>query len=47
MTRTIEWWCCERTGEIEVPDDATTREINERVAEEIITLVSWGWSEKE
>lgn len=51
--KTIQWAVemgmqgCERSGEIEVEDDATEAEIDAMVRDEVFNYVSWGWSVKE
>jgi len=51
--KTIEWHLetgmqgGDRSGEIEVDDDATEDEIDQMVREEVFNFVSWNWWEKE
>lgn len=49
--RTIQWHLstgqqgCDRSGEIEVEDNATESEIDQLVREEVYNFVEWGWTE--
>jgi hypothetical protein len=50
--KTVEWHLtiglqgCDRSGEIEVEDDATDEQIDAVVREEVFNFVEWGWEEK-
>lgn len=51
--RIIKWWSgagmvgSDREGEVEVEDDATEKEIDAIVREEVFNHFEWGWSENE
>ena len=51
--RKIKWLCetgyagCNHEGEIEVDDDATDKEINEAVLNDVCNYVNWSWWEEE
>jgi hypothetical protein len=36
---------CNQAGTIEVEDNATEDDIQERVRDEVFNVVEWGWSE--
>jgi hypothetical protein len=50
--RIIKWWLetgkqgGAESGEIEVEDNATEKEIDLLVREEVFNIVSWGWSDE-
>lgn len=50
--RTIKWTLdiglvtCERSGEVEVEDNATDEEIEASVREDVFQYIDWSWSEK-
>lgn len=37
---------CDRSGEVEVDDDATDADIEAAVREEVFNFISWGWEKK-
>jgi hypothetical protein len=47
--RTVRWTLevglqgCDRSGEVEVPSDASDEEIEVIVREDIFNFISWGW----
>ena len=51
--RKIKWLCetgyagCNHEGEIEVDDDATDKEIDEAVLNDVCNYVNWSWREEE
>ena len=50
--RIIEWHLdvgivgADRSGEVEVEDAATDKEIDAEVREAVFNFISWGWNEK-
>jgi len=38
---------CTHEGEIEVPDDATTDEIEQMAKDAAFNHITWGWNEKQ